>query len=144
MKFLLVEKINDTSSVIFNSDKQLELDAARKFALPIVDDFVHMLSECPIERAKKKNCQNSYIQDEPQVHKISLKIAFWDENVERPHKPYLAEILFSKGIFYYYYANPKTQKLKLVSQESYEETVKNTKYERLDFNRRHWKAATAS
>lgn len=55
---------------------------------------------------------------------LGVRIAFWDENVERPKAPYLAEIGFYGGKFRYYEADPKTQKLKLVLEESYEDAVK--------------------
>jgi hypothetical protein len=52
---------------------------------------------------------------------IGVRIAFWDENVERPKAPYLAEIDFYEDKFLYYEADPKTQALKLVHEETYEE-----------------------
>ena len=55
---------------------------------------------------------------------IALKIAFWDHNVNRPKAPNLSEILFMKGTFYYYEANPKTQALVLVHEESYDDAMK--------------------
>ncbi len=55
---------------------------------------------------------------------IAVKIAFWDENLERPKAPYLSEIDFYQGKFRYYEADPKTQALKLVLEESYDDAVK--------------------
>lgn len=50
---------------------------------------------------------------------IRIRIAFWDENVERPKAPYLSEIDFAYGKFHYYEADPETQALKLVLEEPY-------------------------
>lgn len=54
---------------------------------------------------------------------ILVRIAFWDEEVERPQVPYLAEIGFRHGKFQYYQADPKTQGLQLVLEESYDDAV---------------------
>ncbi len=42
---------------------------------------------------------------------VATKIAFWDENVDRPMHPYLAEIRVIGEEFLCYYADPKTQAL---------------------------------
>src|SRR5439155_8098674 len=55
---------------------------------------------------------------------VGVRIAFWDANVERPKAPYLAEIDFYEDKFRYYEADPKTQALRLVLEESYEDSVK--------------------
>lgn len=55
---------------------------------------------------------------------IGVRIAFWDANVERPKAPHLAEIDFYEDKFRYYEADPKTQALKLVFEESYDDAVK--------------------
>lgn len=54
---------------------------------------------------------------------ILVRIAFWDEEVERPQVPYLAEIDFRHGKFQYYQADPKTQSLQLVLEESYDDAI---------------------
>lgn len=120
LTFLLVENVNNTYCVVFTSKKELDLAAARKFALPLVRDFMPL--RCPM-------------QDEPQPRKLALKIAFWDNNVNRPKSPDLAEIFFSEGTFYFYEADALTQSLILVGKESYEETVKKTKYQSTSFDR---------
>lgn len=42
---------------------------------------------------------------------MSFKIAFWDENTDRPLYPYLAQIRLADGDLYFHYADPKTQAL---------------------------------
>jgi hypothetical protein len=56
---------------------------------------------------------------------VGIRIAFWDENVERPKAPYLSEIGFYADKFRYYEADPKTQALKLVLEESYSDALKH-------------------
>ncbi len=64
--------------------------------------------------------------------KISLKnvgfrIAYWNDQVERPKAPFLSEIDFYDNTFRYYEADPKTQALKLVLEESYEKALDSLK-----------------
>ncbi len=47
----------------------------------------------------------------PSDDSIAFRIDFWDEEVNRPLPPYIAEIRFAEGKFYYYYADAKTQGL---------------------------------
>ncbi len=42
---------------------------------------------------------------------FGFKVGFWDENVDRPLYPYLAQIRAAAGKVYFYYADPKTQAL---------------------------------
>ncbi len=58
---------------------------------------------------------------------IGVKIAYWDENVTRPKAPFLSEIDFYEDKFRYFEADPKTQALTLVLEESYEDAMKQLK-----------------
>lgn len=40
---------------------------------------------------------------------IAFRLAFWDEHVNRPLFPYLAQVRLADGNVYYHYADPKTQ-----------------------------------
>lgn len=42
---------------------------------------------------------------------IGIKIVFWDQNVNRPLHPYLAQVSVKDSKIHYYYADPKTQAL---------------------------------
>ena len=54
---------------------------------------------------------------------IGLRIDYWTAEVERPKSPCLAQIKFYENSFRYYEADPKTLKLKLVLEESYEKAL---------------------
>ncbi len=54
---------------------------------------------------------------------VGVRIAYWDEQVERPKAPYLSEIDFYDNTFRYYEADPKTQGLRLIREESYEKAI---------------------
>ena len=53
--------------------------------------------------------------------RLGLKIAFWDENVNRYPEPYLSQIKVINGIIYYYQVNPKDQSLGKPYTETLEE-----------------------
>jgi len=42
---------------------------------------------------------------------FAFKISFWDEQMDRPLNPYIADVRLIEGKIYYYYADPKTQAL---------------------------------
>lgn len=42
---------------------------------------------------------------------VAIRLAFWDEHVNRPLYPYLAQVRLSDSNVYYHYADPKTQSL---------------------------------
>ncbi len=42
---------------------------------------------------------------------FGFKVGFWDENVDRPQHPYLAQIRAAVGKVYFYYADPQTHAL---------------------------------
>ncbi len=67
----------------------------------------------------------NYYSGNPSVKTVHMRIVFWDENVERPQAPYLAEIHYNNGVLQYYQADPKTHDLKLVKEESYEDAALN-------------------
>jgi hypothetical protein len=54
---------------------------------------------------------------------VAFRISFWDENVDRPVQPYIAEIRYLNGVFKYYTADD-LQKLVLVYQETFDEAMK--------------------
>ena len=58
------------------------------------------------------------------IDSVGFRIDFWDENVDRIMPPYLAQIMFENGNFYYYEADTKTLELQLVHKESYQEALK--------------------
>lgn len=78
------------------------MENARPLMLEVVHAFQQALA-----------CQPIFSQLIAKSHGLSqkavaIKIAFWDSNMQRPPFPYLAQIRFSKGRLYYYYANPHT------------------------------------
>jgi hypothetical protein len=54
---------------------------------------------------------------------IGVKIVFWDKNFDRPVPPYVAEMVFYNKTFHYYEADPNTQSLHLVFEETYQDSL---------------------
>lgn len=132
--------VNDVTSnysayycMAFTSDQQLSLEQGKALAIPIVYDFLQMLSQDP---AVKAYCDHEIqtskyrFASPPRPQNIGLKIAFWDQNVNRPKNPYLAEIMFESGFFHYYEADPDTQALRLIHKEAFDESIDSTQNKR--------------
>ena len=101
------------------------IEEGRVRAVAFLNDWVKMMQHN--EKAKM------YFEESKRYHRpvpasldhqiTGLKIAYWDKSVNRPKAPYLAEIVFCKGVFRYYEAEPDTQALRLVLEESYDEAM---------------------
>lgn len=58
-----------------------------------------------------KISDRNYPHPHPRVTDIGFKITFWDDNIDRPLYPFVAQVRFVDGKILYYYADPKTQAL---------------------------------
>lgn len=70
---------------------------------PVFDDYLEMyaLSHASLNIPKQPLTPNL----------LTLKIIFWDQDMNRPLKPYLAQVSVKENKIHYYYADPKTQTL---------------------------------
>jgi len=119
MQLLIVGSVNDVFSdycMLFTSDKEMSLEQGKALAIPIAKNYLEMILHDPTVADYVANKRGKA----PQANNIGLKIAFWDQDVNRPKPPYLAEIMLSKGVFHYYEADPQTQSLKLITTEPFE------------------------
>lgn len=93
--------------------RSLTLEEARPLANSIAHALLYQLhhndvyANCLMETAKHHWRESPKIKDEY----VGFRLAFWDANMDRPLKPYLAQIRFADGNFYYHYADPVTQAL---------------------------------
>ncbi len=135
LKFLLVgNPIPEKTffyAILYTSDMTLQLNQGRRLAAPVAFKYVSMNCENEVmkkrilsEFDRRKISHSGTLTPDMALQYISFRIAFWDKNNNRPAAPYLSEIHFFDGIFHYYEADPKTQALKLVFEESYEEGLK--------------------
>ncbi len=112
--------------LVFTSTKSTSLQQGRSIALPIVCDFSTMLQHDPAILAYydyEMGTIKRHFGEPPDLHNMSVRIAFWDHDVNRPKPPYLAQILFYNGVFHYFEADPETQSLRLVYHEPYADAV---------------------
>lgn len=130
MQFLLVGDVTDGRNTVYcltlRSEQPTRLPQGRILAVNNVEKFVAMLRANPAVIAYV----NHWRHDDPDypagvpLPKVGYKIAFWDKNIDRPHKPNLAEILFVNSTFYYFEADSTTQELHLVFSEPYESALR--------------------
>jgi len=127
VKLFLVGNVakNATYCIVFTSERELHLDEGKTLAISLYQEFLQMCTTDPIVTGyAKKFTKGSWPLDEtPRPENVGLKIAFWDNEINRPPAPYLSEILVENGTFHYYEAVPDTQALQLVFKESYEEAI---------------------
>ena len=119
-----------------NSSEKMGLNEGRRSATDLLAAFITMLrTDKRIQTYLTSTDNDPYYQGRPGVrpkinvrgiNNIGLRIDFWDENVDRIMPPYLAQIIFEGGNFYYYEGDPETLELKLISKESYQEAFKNS------------------
>jgi hypothetical protein len=118
-------------SASFVSDRKFSLQEGRVLAAWVFDDFYNILKT---DKTVKDYHRRLLEEDQhsatssPQPGDIDpkeacFKIVFWDDNIDRIMPPHLAQILLLDGVFSYYEAAPKTQELRLILQEPYEETL---------------------
>jgi len=111
--------------VSFMDSRNATLEQGRISAGGLAKDFLTLnyssdliyqrLSKDFTERRRKKSLDD-FILDH-----FGFRLAYWDKNMNRPQAPYLAEIQYYNGVFHYYEADPKTQALRLIFEESYTE-----------------------
>lgn len=105
-----------------------DLQQGRIRAIMFVNDFYTMLQQNKLahiyfEESKRYHPPEGV--DKINLKSIGIKIAYWDKQVNRPQPPYLAEITFLDKKFHYFQADPETQALKLVFEETYEDALAN-------------------
>ena len=100
--------------LLFTCKEKLTLEQAEKLAT----EFTSKLLQTMYEDPSFKNYFEMFFKEYPYGNKMSLsdsslaiRIDFWDEHVDRPLYPFIAEIRYADENFYYYYADPKTQAL---------------------------------
>lgn len=103
----LVDSEQCAFALSLTSDKKMTLDEAKPFVKKLARDYL-------AETTKNKTISQYLIGDQHDViHPafFGFRLAFWDENVDRPLYPYLAQVRFADETIYFYYADPSTQAL---------------------------------
>ena len=131
LELLVVGNVTDAMGIAYclmmRSAKSMTYDEARPFAIGLVEDFWQMLHKIPEVQGymdlRVRESRDSYTR-ELSLKNVGYRLTFWDKEVNRPLPPYVAEVLFVAGTFYYYEADPKTQALRLIHKESYDEAMR--------------------
>ncbi len=103
------------------SQKKMTLDEGKNLAHQMVSDYCEYVTTNPEFRKhtldSRKRKPIIFHHEDLNPTQIGFKVAFWDEEVNRPKKPYLAEIRFANKEIHYYVANDDTQALEEVEVE---------------------------
>ena len=109
-----IEANKSTWAAFYTCLKKLTLEEACELAGKAQTSLANSIYEKPVFETYYLEIHKSmpYMKEEHvNDYSAATKIAFWDENVDRPLHPYLAEIRVIEGQFLCYYADPKTQAL---------------------------------
>lgn len=119
----VVDNLDVSFAIGMMGKQQMTIDQARPMVLNMINEFFQKVSTTPLfdEYGKRVKKTLYYYDDRMIPEKLGLKIAFWDQNVNRYPQPYLSQIKVMEGVIYYYYVNPKDQSLGELITETYEE-----------------------
>lgn len=116
------------------SQKKMTLDAGKKLANQMVAEYCEYVTTNPEFRKHtlnhRKNQPIIFHHDDLNPAQIGFKVAFWDEDVNRPKKPHLAEIRFVNKQIHYYVANNETQALEVLLIEDLDEKMTELFFEK--------------
>lgn len=99
---------NVSYGMLFSSPKKLTLEEGINLAKTVDLALLNTVYQNPVFA---KFCEYQGYGRVVDQNFLGIRIAFWDENVDRPLYPYLAEIRIFEGNIYCYYADPKTSAL---------------------------------
>lgn len=111
LHLLLVDNVTPSPDVsfcmAFTSTRPLILEEARAVSEGIVSNFQVWLSKNPaVGRYRGFKRVN--------LNEIGLKISFWDKDMNRIPAPYVAEVVFADGQFYYFQKDDESERIRLI------------------------------
>ena len=108
-------------SISLADSRKMTLEQGKCLAADMLKAYLDLALSTPIfdhYRKAARADQQMYLPQYPSLYpeKITpdlfgFKVGFWDENVDRPFPPYLAQIRAAESKVYFYYADPKTKAL---------------------------------
>ncbi len=111
-KWIVDDNYNNWS-ILFSNRNRMTIEQARPLVKNIICEFIAEIKTQPVYRqwvifmTKRDSKWDADINP----GRLGIKIGFWDENMDRPLAPYLAQILVVNRVVKYYYADPNTQAL---------------------------------
>lgn len=105
--------------------RKLTIEQARPIMVNMAQSFLQLLNQNKCFKIYLRNDKPKRMDPDkdPLYPLIAIKVAFWDQDVNRPPQPYVADMRFEDGKITYYVANPKDQSLQPQLVESLDEAV---------------------
>jgi hypothetical protein len=97
--------------ISLTSSQKVTLEEGRALAADLTYQLLYQVFHNPLYA---HYCQKAaYLRRSADVKEtfVGFRLAFWDQNTDRPLYPYLAQIRLADGNLYYHYADPETQAL---------------------------------
>jgi hypothetical protein len=112
----------------FTSSKNDSLEEGRVLGATLFEELRNALYTLPeVEKCRRTShdeCKKKTpYAPTPDLQHLCFKVVFWDKNVDHVMPPHLAQIWLQDKVLSYYEADPKTQELRLVYQEPYEDAL---------------------
>lgn len=136
---LLFDSKDTMWGMYFVDNRKLTLEQIKPLIHAMIEDFYQMMLVNPMYVTCLEYLNRTYhcMVNDISPRRLGIKIAFWDENVDRPQYPYIATAKASEGVIYYYYSDPQTQALLKPITETFEEanlSLPPTKYVKLQWH----------
>lgn len=119
----LIDAHRADCSISFYDSNPRTIDEVRPIVIDIADQMWELVKKEPIFLERRMDDFRRYPDlEKPEIspNLIGFKIGYWDENVNRRGYPYISHVKYVDQTFYFYYADPKTQKLQEPIVESLE------------------------
>ncbi len=112
--------------LLLNSPKKVTIEDVKPFIKQFVTELLDYMYENPLfaNRYKEFFKLAKYEKSQLGLNDLAFRLDFWDENVERQLRPYLAEVRLADSTVYYYYTNETTSGLEKVLEEPFFYTPK--------------------
>ncbi len=116
-------RVNCCTSFGIYGHERVTLDAAKLFAHRCIGEYYAFLKAQNDVETYFTKIRKPYAPFAPGLYLdyIGVRIGYWTEEMDRMMPPYIAEVRFFNKTYHYYQADPKTQALVEVFQETAEE-----------------------
>ena len=110
----MVDQDRSCWPISLSDERKVTIEDAREMIVNIFNDYWKEISTNPIFQNYKDKMNRLYPNDYPYevvTADIGIKLSFWDKDVNRPLRPFVAQVKVAEDKVYYYYADPETQAL---------------------------------
>ncbi len=110
--------------VLFSNSNSMTIDQARYVMVDMVQNCLNSIyQESIFKEALLEHPSQKEINIKTIEQYLGIKVATWDKDVNRPMRPYIADMIYQNGSISYFYANPDTQALELALTETFGEAI---------------------